>query len=78
MSQEMVQQPAQPQVVVVQQQAPVAVEPVQKCCMCIEIPCGAITLMVLEIFYLIGFVLFLIGALFVGAVASGANMGQNE
>ena len=69
MSQEM---QGQPTVIVVQQQAaPVAVEAEQKCCMCIDIPCGITTLLVFEILYLIGFIIFIMGVLFVGAVASG-------
>jgi len=72
------QQPAQPQVIVVQQAAPAAVvEPEMNCCGCIEVKCGITTLMVLEIFYLIGFIVIMatvvLAAAFVGAVSSAAD-----
>jgi len=61
------------QVIVVQQQAPAKVEPEHKCCGCIEIVCGLTTLMVLEVFYLIGFVFIVATVVFIGGVASSAG-----
>ena len=72
------QQPVQPQVIVVQQAAPAAVvEPEMNCCGCIEVKCGITTLMILEVFYLIGFIIIMatvvLAAAFVGAVAGAAD-----
>lgn len=79
MQQQQVQMTAQPgmqpgmqQQVVVQGQQPSQVEPEQKCCVCIEIPCGATILMIIEIIYQVVFIIFLVGVFFLGAVAKGA------
>tara|TARA_B110000285_G_C14671937_1_gene400726 strand:+ start:191 stop:475 length:285 start_codon:yes stop_codon:yes gene_type:complete len=42
-----------------------------KCCMCIEIPCGATTLLVLEFLYLIYFIILLMTVALVYKLASG-------
>lgn len=57
-----------------QQAAPAAaVEPEMNCCGCIEIKCGLTTLMVLEIFYLIGFIVILATVVFIGGMASAVG-----
>jgi len=64
------------QVIVVQQAAPAAVvEPEMNCCGCIEIKCGLTTLMVFEVFYLIGFIFMLATVVFVGAVGASMSSG---
>ena len=67
-----------PQVVVVVQQAPVAAEPVQKCCMCIDIPCGITILMILEIIYTVFLVITLMGIFALGALAMAADGGSGK
>ena len=58
------------QVIVVQQEA-VKVEAESKCCLCMDVPCGLTTLMVLEIFYVIYFVIMVSGFIALGALAKG-------
>jgi hypothetical protein len=67
----MQQQPVQT-VVVVQAAPAAAPEPEHNCCGCIEVKCGLTTLMVFEVFYLIGFVIIVGITLAAGAVVKGA------
>ena len=64
-------QPAQ--TVIVDQSAPAAApEPEHNCCGCIEVKCGLTTLMVFEVFYLIGFVIIVVIAMTAAALVKGA------
>tara|TARA_B110001450_G_C17559091_1_gene455964 strand:+ start:148 stop:810 length:663 start_codon:yes stop_codon:yes gene_type:complete len=64
-------QPAQT-VVVVQSAPAAAPEPEHNCCGCIEVKCGLTTLMVFEVFYLIGFVVIVVMAMMAAALVKGA------
>jgi len=64
-------QPAQT-VVVVQSAPAAAPEPEHNCCGCIEVKCGLTTLMVFEVFYLIGFVVIVVMAMTAAALVKGA------
>jgi hypothetical protein len=63
-------QPAQT-VVVVQSAPAAAPEPEHNCCGCIEVKCGLTTLMVFEVFYLIGFVIIVVIAMMAAAAVKG-------
>ena len=64
-------QPAQT-VVVVQSAPAAAPEPEHNCCGCIEVKCGLTTLMVFEVFYLIGFVVIVVMAMTAASLVKGA------
>jgi hypothetical protein len=70
------QQPGQ-QIVVIQQ-APAAVEPEQKCCMCLDIGCGLTTLMVFEIIYMVIFVIFLAMVVFIGGAVAATGAAASD
>jgi hypothetical protein len=63
-------QPAQT-VVVVQSAPAAAPEPEHNCCGCIEVKCGLTTLMIFEVFYLIGFVIIVVIAMMAAAAVKG-------
>jgi len=70
----------QPQMIVIQQDqnainnaARAKIEQRVTCCGCMDVPCGMTTLVILEVFYIIGFLVTIMGLFAAGALVSAAN-----
>ena len=48
------------------------------CCGCMDVPCGMTTLIIFEVFYVIGFLLTVMGMFAMGAVVKASNSGYGN